>query len=237
MNYYAFHIGDYASATAHLTPLEDIAYRRLLDRYYMGERALTSDLADLCRLTRMQSECERIAVAVVVKEFFLCEDGKLISIRAEKELAAFAGKSSKAKASAKARWDKEKTDANALRTQSEGNAPNNQEPIPRTNKEKKRTSAPVILVSLSDLQKDGLNETLANEWLEHRKRKKANLTMRAWDSIKAEAVAARYSPAQAVAKALDRGWTSFEAAWVTGNGSAIVAKPETGVTYLKAGEF
>lgn len=137
MNYYAFHIGDYASATAHLTSLEDIAYRRLLDRYYMGERPLTSNLDDLCRLTRMRTECERNAVAVVVAEFFICDGEKLISSRAEKELQEYAQKSSKAKASAKVRWDKEKTDANALRTQSECNAPNT---ITNTNNQKKESA-------------------------------------------------------------------------------------------------
>lgn len=32
MNYYPFHIGDYLTETAHLSWLEDCAYRRLLDR-------------------------------------------------------------------------------------------------------------------------------------------------------------------------------------------------------------
>ena len=31
MNYYNFHIGDYARRTRHLTVLEDLFYRRLLD--------------------------------------------------------------------------------------------------------------------------------------------------------------------------------------------------------------
>ena len=35
MNYYPFHVGDYIAHTAHLHPLEDIAYRRMLDLYYM----------------------------------------------------------------------------------------------------------------------------------------------------------------------------------------------------------
>ena len=31
MNYYPFHIGDYKDHTAYLTPMQDIAYRSLLD--------------------------------------------------------------------------------------------------------------------------------------------------------------------------------------------------------------
>ena len=34
MHFYQFNIGDYASHTRHLNPIEDIAYRRLLDIYY-----------------------------------------------------------------------------------------------------------------------------------------------------------------------------------------------------------
>lgn len=35
MNYFPFHVGDYAAHTAHLEPLEDLAYRRMLDAYYL----------------------------------------------------------------------------------------------------------------------------------------------------------------------------------------------------------
>ncbi|RPP48164.1 hypothetical protein IPC1156_32430, partial [Pseudomonas aeruginosa] len=38
MNFYPFHPGDYMLRTAHLEPLEDLAYRRLLDLYYVGEK-------------------------------------------------------------------------------------------------------------------------------------------------------------------------------------------------------
>ena len=38
MNYYPFHIGDYLSATRHLSWEEDAAYRRLLDTYYTTEK-------------------------------------------------------------------------------------------------------------------------------------------------------------------------------------------------------
>ena len=40
MNYYPFHIGDYLSATRHLSWEEDCAYRRLLDVYYTSEKPL-----------------------------------------------------------------------------------------------------------------------------------------------------------------------------------------------------
>lgn len=50
MNYYPFHIGDYLSATRHLSWEEDAAYRRLLDTYYTNEKPLPSELRAVCRL-------------------------------------------------------------------------------------------------------------------------------------------------------------------------------------------
>jgi hypothetical protein len=49
MHYYQFHIGDYRSATAHLTNEEDLAYRRLLDMYYDTEVPIPNDPKDVAR--------------------------------------------------------------------------------------------------------------------------------------------------------------------------------------------
>ena len=40
MHYYNFHIGDYVTHTKHLTLLEDLAFRRLLDHYYLHEEPI-----------------------------------------------------------------------------------------------------------------------------------------------------------------------------------------------------
>lgn len=70
MNFYAHHLGDYASDTAHLSMLEDGAYRRLLDIYYKQERPLPIEVAQVQRLARAQSKEERRAVEQVLREFF-----------------------------------------------------------------------------------------------------------------------------------------------------------------------
>lgn len=76
MNYFPFHIGDYASHTAHLSWLEDCAYRRLIDLYYSRELPIPADQTKTFRLTRALSKDEREAVKVVLDEFFkLTEDG------------------------------------------------------------------------------------------------------------------------------------------------------------------
>lgn len=86
MNYYPFHIGDYASATRHLSWLEDAAYRRLLDVYYVREEPLPLDTRQVYRLVVASTNEQREAVDVVLGEFFeLTEDGYRHS-RCDKEI-------------------------------------------------------------------------------------------------------------------------------------------------------
>ncbi len=90
MNYYPFHLGDYAAHTAHLEPLEDLAYRRMLDAYYMREGALPADPTEVARLIRMrqhQSEVES-----VLREFFVKSDDGWHSKRADQELTSMLAK-------------------------------------------------------------------------------------------------------------------------------------------------
>ena len=69
-------------------------------------------------------------------------------------------------------------------------------------------------VSLVALVADGLTPETAAEWLAHRSRKRALLTPRAWADVKAEAAKAGWALEAAVCKALGRGWTGLEAAWL-----------------------
>lgn len=70
MNYYDFHIGDYAAATQHLSDEEDLVYRRLLDAYYRDERPIPADIRQACRLARARTDAMREAVETVLREFF-----------------------------------------------------------------------------------------------------------------------------------------------------------------------
>lgn len=122
MHYYSFNIGDYKSHTEHLSEMEDLTYRRLLDWYYLHECPIPLDESEVARQIRMRSHID--CIAVVLREYFERTEDGWIHHRANKELAKAGEKSHKASESAKARWNKQK-DANALRTQSEGNATHN----------------------------------------------------------------------------------------------------------------
>lgn len=122
MHYYQFNIGDYVSHTRHLSPIEDIAYRRLLDAYYLSERPLNGSLTSVARQIGMR-EYEQ-EVSLVLDEFFVADDNGWTSIRADKEIAHYKSKIDQAsragKASAERRSNARSTDVQPT---------NNQEPI------------------------------------------------------------------------------------------------------------
>ena len=69
-------------------------------------------------------------------------------------------------------------------------------------------------VPVERLIEDGVSRETAEDFLAHRKTKKAVLTERAWSGIKAEAAKAGWTLEQALDKTIKRNWIAFEAAWV-----------------------
>ncbi len=198
MHYYQFNIGDYVSHTRHLSPIEDIAYRRLLDAYYLSERPLNSGLTSVARQIGLRDYEQE--VKIVLDEFFkLTEDG-WINTRADKEIAHFKGKieqASKAgRASAERRSSARSTDVQPT---------NNQEPITINHKPKNtNTVAPPV----------GVTDSVWQDWLKLRKAKKAAVTKTALDGIEREAGKAGVSLQVALETCCERGWTGFKAEWL-----------------------
>ena len=90
MNYFPFHIGDFAAHTAHLSFEEDIAYRRMLDWYYLNEKALPLDAGKVARLIRMPKSLP--AIQVVLDEFFVKSTDGWHNKRADEELSEMQAK-------------------------------------------------------------------------------------------------------------------------------------------------
>jgi uncharacterized protein YdaU (DUF1376 family) len=112
MHYYQLNIGDYLSHTKHLDLMEDLAYRRLLDLYYLHERPLNSGIASVARQIGMRDHENE--VKSVLEEFFHLSDDGWINHRADKEIKHFHGKIDQAsragKASAERRMSGRSTD-------------------------------------------------------------------------------------------------------------------------------
>jgi len=89
VNYFELHIGDLTEATAHLTMLEDGAYGRLLRKYYATEKPLPADIKTVQRLVGARSDEERVAVEVVLDEFFTLQSDGWHQERCDAEIAVF----------------------------------------------------------------------------------------------------------------------------------------------------
>lgn len=210
MHYYQFNIGDYQSHTAHLSELEDLTYRRMLDWYYLHEKPFPCDYGEIARLIRMRSHID--CIAVVLHEFFDVTDAGWIHHRADKEIAKAGEKSSKASQSAKARWNKKpkenkdlSNDANALQTQSECNATQDTIHITQDTKKKKTT---VVVAP------EGVSIEVWKSFVEQRKKARAVITDLVISQIRSEAQKIGWTLEQAMSECVVRGWRGFKADWI-----------------------
>ena len=203
MHYYQFNIGDYKSHTEHLTEMEDLTYRRLLDWYYLHESSIPLDELEVARQIRMRSHSD--CIAVVLREYFERTDDGWIHHRANKELAKAGDKSQKASESAKARWNKQK-DANALQPHCESNATQNTEHITQDTVHKKKAT---VVACPSDV-----GEQVWQDWLSLRKLKKASVTQTVVNGARSEANKLGWPLEKFLAEWCTRGSQGLKAEWV-----------------------
>ena len=199
MHFYSFNIGDYISHTQHLTNMEDLAYRRLLDHYYLHERTLPEDVAYVARKINMKDNV--LEVQTVLEEFFKLEVGKgWINPRADEEIEKYQSKVQSAiragKASALARSNASSTVVQPNKKQETIN--NKQETY--NNKTLKRPR--------------NVSKKTWDDFLVHRKNKKAPLTETALKGIKNEVKKTSISLEDALVMCQARGWQSFKSDWV-----------------------
>jgi uncharacterized protein YdaU (DUF1376 family) len=230
LNYYPFHIGDYLSATRHLSWEEDAAYRRLLDTYYTTEKPLPVELRAVCRLVLATTETQREAVKVVLEEFFELTDEGWRNSRADAEIAEMQAKQQKQRDKANKRWQKPVTEhgiAPAMPVQDETYAvasksdadamPPTPTPTPTPKEKRDIGSADAELstktITSRMLVTEGIDKQSADDWLTLRKAKRLPLTPTAWDDTKAEGAKVGLTPAQTVAHAVRSNWAGFKASW------------------------
>ena len=102
MHYYQFHIGDYKAHTHHLSLMEDLAFRRLLDFYYLHEGPIkTHDIARQIGMREHEQD-----VLTVLNEFFMSTPNGFINARADKEIENYRSMSEGGKRGAAKRWSK-----------------------------------------------------------------------------------------------------------------------------------
>jgi len=188
MYYYNFHIGDYHTHTNHLTLIEDIAFRRILDFYYLHEAPIKHrTIARQIRMLEYEAE-----VLSVLNEFFHDTPNGYINPRADEEIAKYRELSNAGKRGAAKRWNNSPPIAPPLPPHSPFNATpiatNNQEPITKNH----------IYMDFEKVLK-AKNKTLTDTLIA---------------SIQIEAEKANITLDDAIKTCCARGWTTFKAEWI-----------------------
>lgn len=93
MHHYPFHPGDYLLATCHLDPIHDLAYRRLLDYYYVEEKPIPNETDWVSKRTRLDIS----VIESVLREFFTPSERGWEHKRCEAEIAKYYKKADTAK--------------------------------------------------------------------------------------------------------------------------------------------
>ena len=101
MYHYQKNIGDYRSATMHLSLLEHGVYNQLLDWYYLDENPLPLDNRTLFRRLSARTEAEEQAVIDVLSEMFTKTDEGWVHKRVEREISQYKAKAEQARQAGK----------------------------------------------------------------------------------------------------------------------------------------
>ena len=198
MHYFSFHIIDYMSHTAHLTPIEDIAYIRCLMIYYLHEKPLLEDIGEVAREIRMPDNIPE--VTYVLNKYFTHDVGKGWRLaRADEEIQKY-----KNKMAACSKGGKSAALVNRKSTAAALPLTNNHKPLTNNHKPIKDTLK----------RPNNVTKKTWEDFLIHRKNLKKPLTETALKGIKREVSKTSISLEDALVMVQARGWQSFKSDWV-----------------------
>jgi uncharacterized protein YdaU (DUF1376 family) len=246
MHYYQFNIGDYAKSTKHLTLLEDLAYRRLLDIYYDTEKPLISNVKQLARIAGMSEYIDEINN--VLSDFFTETEEGFTQKKTAFEIEAYQAKAGTARVNGKLGGRPKKTQTEPTKTQPVNSAnpdetglkPNykpltiNQEPLTNNQELSVKEKTTPVKLDYSVLQMTDLQ--CADVVRIRRKNKGTALTQRIINSLADE-----FKKGWDLGLNVDdmitewevRGWKSFKAEWMKSNSTAVQQRPVSTTEFFK----
>ena len=204
MHYYQFSIGDYRAATAHLSNEEDLAYRRLLDMYYDTENKIPLDTQWVSRRLRVDAH----VVRDVLNDMFVQHEDGWYHARCADVIEQYHAMAEKNRANGRLGGRKKNPVGNQLETQSEPIAKATNNHKLETNNQEPKKKATVVATPV------GVSQSVWDEFIAHRKAKKAKVTELVIEGIAKEAVKAGWSLEDALKETIVRNWQSFKADWV-----------------------
>lgn len=223
MRYYSWHIGDYASATAHLSNEEDLCYRRLLDLYYDTEQPIPAATRQVARKVR----CRVDTVERVLQEFFVTTESGYRHARADEELAKMRKRSEVSRSNGvrggRPRSQEKPTGFPAGSQQDAASIPEETQtkathiPIyPVTHTSSTSSGSVAANTKRTTVRPDGVSDQVWADFVAHRKAKRSTITATVIGSIEREAKLAGWTLEQALGECVARGWQGFKAEWVKG---------------------
>ena len=203
MHYYQFHIGDYKSHTHHLSLLEDLAYRRLLDFYFLHEKPIKH--RDVARQIGMREHEED--VMTVLNEFFISIEDGFVSPRADKEIKQYKEFAEAGKRGAAKRWGTPPNGEAISPPNATPIATINQEPITTNHKPKRENATSVACPP-------DVSQQVWSDWVALRKSKKAPITQTVLNGAIAEAKILGWPLEKFLAEWCSRGSQGLKAEWI-----------------------
>lgn len=242
MHYYRFNIKTYQAATAHLKPLEDLAYRRLIDYYMDTEKPIDADLSRLARRLRTTVK----TIELILEEFFFLQSDGWHNEFCDAEIASYHAQAEKNKKNGQ-KGGRPRKASEALQTLENENPvgyewdatgnPNesqkNPNKEPRTKNQEQTTNKNTTprkrddTVSVDYLISVGCDGQAAKDWLAIRKTKKLPLTQTALKTIQSEADKAGVTLANAIEIAASNSWAGFKASWLQNQAAQEAKQPES----------
>ncbi len=203
MHFYQFHIGDYKSHTHHLSLTEDLAFRRLLDHYYLHEVPIKQ--RDIARQIGMRDNEQD--VLTVLDEFFVSTEAGYINPRADEEISKYRKFSEDGKRGAAMRWQKPPNGEANSPPNATPMATNNQEPITNNHKPIRERATNVACPP-------DVSEQVWQDWLQLRKSKKASVTETVVKGARSEAEKLGWALERFLVEWCTRGSQGLKAEWV-----------------------
>lgn len=216
MKYYQFHLGDYAQHTGHLDPIEDIAYRRMLDLYYREQAPLSLDVQRIAKLIRMPDHAS--TVRDILNEFFTESPEGYRNARADREIYAYKRMADGGAKGAAKRWLKG-GDSPPMPTpcQPHPNPNANHEPITTNHEPITKVEKPRASRSATPSRPDDVSEQVWADWCQLRKAKRATVTATVIAEARGEAAKAGLTLERFFAVWCARGSQGLQADWLKPN--------------------
>ena len=221
MHFYQFHIGDYKSHTHHLSLIEDLAFRRLLDHYYLHEAPIKQ--RDIARQIGMRENEQE--VLTVLNEFFVSTEQGFINPRADEEISKYRKFSEDGKKGAAKRWHKDSNGGVNSPPNATPIATNNQEPITNNHKPIKERATSVACPH-------DVSPQVWQDWLQLRKSKKASVTETVVKGARAEAGKLGWELERFLVEWCTRGSQGLKAEWVNDKSSGMTKTGQMNQTVM-----